>query len=115
MMVSRGAVIRFGDPVRGEVLNVAVMTYESDDNDTTPIHLRMLEDWSRIFATFPELKEWGKEATINTLHSIHTIADYREELERIGPYTRYRFDQESTSIGDAGSLADYLERFYLQG
>lgn len=124
-MVCRYVVAQFGDLNRGEVMNVAILTWElppGSNGDArlkppkdTPVHLLLLNDWSRVFAAFPK---WGNGETIkeiisDRLRALRTYSDFENAVEDAGPYTPYQFTEPRASTETAVECLVDVAKYFL--
>jgi hypothetical protein len=120
----RYIVAQFGDLNRGEVMNVAVLTWDLPPGSNAspdlkpasdaPVYLHLLKDWSRVFRAFPK---WGgeaiKEIVSERLRAIRTFGEYEAAIEGTGPYTPFHFTGPRASTETAAECAVDVAKFFL--
>lgn len=96
---SRYVVARFGYLVREEHMNIAVLSWEHNAGDQTPVLQQIILDWEPIARAFPGAGAdgWVREEVITRLEAIKTFGDYRKVLDKMGPYTPFEFSDERPS------------------
>jgi hypothetical protein len=122
-MGSRYVIVKCGALVRGESMNVGVLTwatpegatFETPVDPTTPVLQRMLDDWGYVMAAFPRYVTTEiRDDVLARMKNIQTYEDYQRTLERCGPYTPFEFSDVRPATTTAEELLHSTWKFFFE-
>lgn len=112
-MTSKYVVVHAGDLHREEHMNVGVLAWEvSEDLSQSAVHVRLLQNWSRLVAAFPSIANI-REDIEKRLQAIKTYGDLIAVIDRMGPYTPFEFTEERPSTLTADVLLVEIAPHFL--
>ena len=122
-MGCRYVVIKCGALVRGESMNVGILSWTTPEGasfltpaePTAPVLQRVLGDWTHVMQAFPRyVTEDVRDDVLARLAAIRTYGDYAKTLERMGPYTPFEFSEERPSTATAEETLRSMWKFFFE-
>ncbi len=113
-MPSQYVVLQYGNVMTGEYLNIAVYSYDVDE-DKPKVYSKFLENWSRINAAFQTDKDPIFEAILDSyLKKIDTKDALKECIKNANsPYSSLLFTEPRASLTPAETLAEDMAKTFL--
>lgn len=111
-MVSQYVVLQYGNVMTGEYLNIAVYSYDVDENKPK-VYSKFLENWTRVNAAFgPDLIF---ESILDSyLKKIETKEALQEAIKHSNqPYSSLMFTAPRASLLPGESLAEDMAKTFL--
>lgn len=106
-MASKYIVVKFGDLIRDETMNIGVITYGDG-----VFCSQFLKNWDRIRAAFKSPQMLIDNA-LSRLNDIKTEEQLKAVMERTGPYTPFEFAEPRPSLDSAESTLRWAAKFFL--
>lgn len=118
-MPSQYVVLQYGNVMTGEYLNIAVYSYDMDE-DKPKVYSKFLENWTRVNAAFSgpqgrECKDPIMEDLLNEwLKKIETKDALEEAIKNSNsPYSSLLFTKPRASLTPAEILAEDMAKTFL--
>lgn len=111
-MASKYVVLQYGNVMTGEYLNIAVYSYDVDE-DKPKVYSKFLENWDRINAAFG--KDYIFESILDSyLKKIDTKETLQECIKNSNsPYSSLMFTEPRASLTAAETLAEDMAKTFL--
>lgn len=117
-MPSQYVVLQFGNVITGEYLNIAVFSYDIDE-DKPKVYSKFLENWTRVNAAFDLKGDKNADPILeslmnNWLKKIETKDALREAIKNgNSPWSSLMFTEPRASLLDAESLVEDMAKTFL--
>lgn len=112
-MISRFVVVRSGDILREETINVAILMWVVSLGSKAPVSMRILRDWSRLRVSFGWSDDVIQEGVVHQLSRIRIKDDYDHLRQELGHYSFFEFSEERCSLASPNEVLDNIAGFYL--
>lgn len=117
-MASKYVVLQFGNVITGEYLNIAVYTFDIDE-DKPKVYSKFLENWTRVNAAFNLQGEKNADPILDSLMSnwlskIETKDALQEAIKNANsPWSSLMFTEERASLLPAETLVEDISKTFL--
>lgn len=116
-MPSQYVVLQYGNVITGEYLNIAVYSYDMDE-DKPKVYSKFLENWTRVNAAFG-MKDGDKDIIFEAILNEHLKKlDTKEALQEAiktanSPWSSLLFTPPRASLTPAETLAEDMAKTFL--
>lgn len=117
-MASKYVVLQFGNVMTGEYLNIAVFTYDLDE-DKPKVYSQFLENWTRVNAAFNLQGDKNSDPILESLmdhwlKKIETKDALQEAIKSANsPWSSLMFTEPRASLLPAESLVEDMAKTFL--
>jgi hypothetical protein len=117
-MPSQYVVLQFGNVITGEYLNIAVFSYDMDE-DKPKVYSKFLENWTRVNAAFDLTGDKNADPILeslmnNWLKKIETKDALHEAIKNgNSPWSSLMFTEPRASLLPAETLVEDMAKTFL--
>jgi len=113
-MPSQYVVLQYGNVMTGEYLNIAVYSYDMDE-EKPKVYSKFLENWARVNAAFGGVRDGIFEDILDHwLKKIETKEALKEAIKNSNsPYSSLLFTEPRASLTAGETLAEEMAKTFL--